>query len=268
MKTLLGLATVLALAGIIPIQAQEKDPPKGFTNSIGMKFAWIPPGSFLMGSPQEEIDRQRYGSEETQHKVTLTKGFYMGVYTVTQEQYEAVVGENPSKFKGEKNLPVEMVSWDDCQNFVKKLREKDKKPYRLPTEAEWEYACRAGTTTPFHFGETISTDQANYIGGYVYGKGKKGVYRQKTTPVDSFPANAWGLHDMHGNVWEWCQDWYADYPKEAQVDPQGLAKGTARVVRGGSYSRAPAECRSAFRLRYEPGQRGNNRGLRVCFYLE
>ena len=114
-----------------------------------------------MGSPKEEIGR---GENETQHKVTLTKGFYMGVYTVTQEQWQEVMGNNPSHFKGEKNLPVETVSWDDCQEFIKKLREKDKKPYRLPTEAEWEYACRAGTTTPFHFGETISTDQANYNG--------------------------------------------------------------------------------------------------------
>ena len=144
----------------------------------------------MMGSPKEEKERQ---DNETQHKVTLTKGFYMGVYTVTQEQWQEVMGNNPSKFKGEKNLPVEMVSWDDCQEFIKKLREKDKKLYRLPTEAEWEYACRAGTTTPFHFGETISTDQANYNGEVVYGNGKKGVYRKKTTPVGSFPANAWGL---------------------------------------------------------------------------
>ena len=137
---------------------------------------------------------------ETQHKVTLSKGFYMGVYTVTQEQWQEIMGNNPSGFKGEKNLPVETVSWDDCQEFIKKLRKKDKKLYRLPFEAEWEYACRAGTTTPFHFGETISTDQANYNGEVIYGNGKKGVNRKKTTSVGSFPANAFGLHDMHGNV--------------------------------------------------------------------
>ena len=175
-----------------------------------------------MGSPKEEKERK---DDEIQHKVTLTKGFYMGVYTVTQEQWQEVMGNNPSHFKGEKNLPVEHVSWDDCQEFIKKLREKDKKPYRLPTEAEWEYACRAGTTTPFHFGETISTDQANYNGNFTYGNGKKGVYREKTTPVGSFPANAWGLHDMHGNVWQWCQDWYGDYPQKDVVDPQGPEKG-------------------------------------------
>src|ERR1019366_4663490 len=149
--------------------AQQKgDPPKNVTNGIGMKFVWIPPGNFLMGSPKEE--KQRNG-DETQHKVTLTKGFYMGVSTVTQEQWQEVMGNNPSKFKGEKNLPVETVSWNDCQEFIKKLREKDTQPYRLPTEAEWEYARRAGTTTPFSFGETISTDQAYYNGKFAYGNG-------------------------------------------------------------------------------------------------
>ena len=155
------LSLFAALASFNPSQAQQKDPPKSFTNSIGMKFVWIPPGTFMMGSPKEE--KQRNGNEN-QHKVTLTKGFYMGVSTVTQEQWQEVMGNNPSMFEGEKNLPVDSVSWNDCQEFIKKLREKDKKPYRLPTEAEWEYACRAGTTTPFHFGETISTEQANFQG--------------------------------------------------------------------------------------------------------
>src|SRR5476649_2772135 len=171
MTRLFCLALVVALASSVPITAQEKkDPPKPFTNSIGMKFVWIKPGSFMMGSPKDEKQRE---TNETQHRVTLTKGFYMGVYTVTQEQWQAVMGKNPSLFKGEKNLPVETVSWDDCQEFVKKLREKDKKAYRLPTEAEWEYVCRAGTTTPFHFGETISSDQANFNGNEIYGEGKK-----------------------------------------------------------------------------------------------
>ena len=124
----------------------------------------------------------------------------MGVYTVTQEEWQALMGSNPSHFKGEKNLPVDSVSFLDCQEFIKKLREKDKKAYRLPTESEWEYACRAGTTTPFHFGETISTDQANYNGYNIYGNGKKGVTREKTTPVGSFPPNGFCLYDMHGNV--------------------------------------------------------------------
>ena len=208
-------------------------PGEIITNSLGMKFAWIPPGSFLMGSPLDEEDRS---DNETQHKVTLTKGFYLGVHQVTQEQWQAIMGNysptacrvmaqgltqeqwqaimgnNPSNFKGERNLPVENVSWEDCQVFLKRLSEMDCALYRLPTEAEWEYACRAGTTTPFYFGETISTDQVNYDGGYPYGKGKKGVCRRKTTPVGSFPANAWGLYEMHGNGNEWCQDRYGDYP--------------------------------------------------------
>ncbi len=266
MTRLFCISLVVALAGFVPIKAQEKkDPPKDFTNSIGMKFVWIKPGNFTMGSPKEEKERF---PEETQHKVTLTKGFYMGVYTVTQEQWQEVMGNNPSVFKGEKNLPVENVSWDDCQEFIKKLREKDKKSYRLPSEAEWEYACRAGTTTPFHFGETISTDQANYYGDAVYGNGKKGVYRKKTTPVGSFPANAFGLYDMHGNVWEWCQDWYGEYPQKEVVDPQGPEKGKFRVLRGGSWYYYPLYCRSAFRLGYVPGRRILNCGCRLCFCLD
>jgi RNA polymerase sigma factor (sigma-70 family) len=247
--------------------AQPKGPPRDFTNSIGMKFVWIPPGSFLMGSPKEEEDR---GGNEIQHKVTLTKGFYIGVYSVTQEQWQEVMGNNPSRFKGEKNLPVETISWNDCQEFLKKLREKDKKAYRLPTEAEWEFCCRAGTKTPFHFGNTISTDQSNYHGDYTYGDGKKGVYRQRTTPVGSFPANAWGLHDMHGNVFSWCQDWLGDYPKKDVVDPQGPNKpqyGELRVVRGGSWQAPP--CRSACRGGDGPTlRRPGLMGLRVCFCLD
>ena len=155
MKCLFCFALVAAFVTLAgdPVHAQpKKEPPKNFTNSLGMKFVWIKPGSFVMGSPKEELLR---GANEIQHKVTLTKGFYMGVHLVTQEQWQVVMGNNPSGFKGEKNLPVENVSWDDCQAFIKKLQEKDKKAYRLPSEAEWEYCCRANTTTPFHFGETI-----------------------------------------------------------------------------------------------------------------
>jgi formylglycine-generating enzyme required for sulfatase activity len=259
-------------------QVKENDPSKIIvtdptkplvTNSLGMKFVWMPPGTFVMGSPKGEKERN---DDETQHKVTLTKGFYMGVHLVTQEQWQAVMGNNPSQFKGEKNLPVDNVSWNDCQEFIKKLRDEDKKPYRLPTEAEWEYACRAGTTTPFHFGETISTDQANYNGNGVDGNGKKGVRRGKTTPVDSFPANAWGLHDMHGNLWQWCQDWYGDYPQKDVVDPQGPAAGKMGVAqRGGSWGHNPQICRSSNRIgdgNNVPGFRNAGCGVRVCFFVE
>jgi formylglycine-generating enzyme required for sulfatase activity len=274
----LSLVAILASGSATHAQPQDppkKEPPKHFTNSVGMKFVWIPAGSFLMGSTKEEIERQPFDilairQDETRHKVTLTKGFYMGVYTVTQEQWQAVMGNNPGYFKGEKNLPVERVSWDDCQEFVKKLREKDKRPYRLPTEAEWEYACRAGTTTPFSCGETISTDQANYDGHFSYGKGKKGVKSGKTTPVGSFPANPWGLYDMHGNVWQWCQDWLGDYPHKEVVDPQGPATGETRVMRGGAYSLKPEDCRSAKRGGGVLPNRGDaiNIGFRLCCSLE
>jgi formylglycine-generating enzyme required for sulfatase activity len=260
------LSLVVALASHLPLQAQDKkDPPKDFTNSTGMKFAWIPAGTFMMGSPKEEKERK---PDEIQHKVTLTKGFYMGVYPVTQDEWQAVMGRNPSFFKGEKNLPVERVSWEDCQQFVKKLGDKEKKPYRLPTEAEWEYACRAGTTTPFHFGGTISTDQANYLGDVAYGDGSKGVYRKKTTPVGSFPANAWGLHDMHGNVWQRCQDWYGEYPQMDIVDPPGPKTGKDRVMRGGSWGTFPDYCRSACRYKLVPTWGDDAIGVRVCFNVE
>jgi formylglycine-generating enzyme len=242
-------------------QVQQNKPPKFFTNGIGMKFAWIPPGSFMMGSPEEEKERQ---VSESWHKVTLTKGFYVGVYAVTQEQWQAVMGNNPSQFKGEKNLPVETVSWDDCQAFIKKLGEKDKMEYRLPTEAEWEYSCRAGTTTPFYFGETISTDQANYNGNYPYGNGKQGKFREKTTPVGSFPANAFGLYDMHGNVWQWCQDRYGEYPQKDVIDPQGPDAGQSRVLRGASWFDNAKNLRSAARATTDkPTHRYNFNGFRV-----
>jgi formylglycine-generating enzyme len=249
-------------------QAKEIAPPKPpepFTNSIGMKFVWIPPGTFVMGSPKEEKERK---SDEIQHKVIISRGFYMGACTVTQEQWREVMGSNPSKHNGDENLPVEMVCWDNCVEFIKNLRDKEKVPYRLPTEAEWEYACRAGSTTPFHFGETISTDQANYDGNFAYGDGKKSGCRGKTTPVGRFPANAWGLHDMHGNVYQWCQDWYGDYPQKDEVDPQGPEKGDQHVLRGGSWLNYPSNCRSANRYGNEPDIRNFNFGLRVCFSVE
>jgi formylglycine-generating enzyme required for sulfatase activity len=260
MTRLYCLSLVVAVASQLHMQAQgKKDPPKNFTNGLGMQFVWIPPGSFVMGSPKEEKDRN---ANETQHKVTLTKGFYMGMYTVTKEQWKAVMGNTPSPDYGKMNLPVETVSWVDCQDFIKKLRETDKKPYRLPTEAEWEYACRAGTTTPYFCGDTLSTNQATF------GKGKKGYSPLATTPVGSFPANAFGLYDMHGNVWEWCQDWFGEYPQKDVVDPQGPEHGEERVIRGGSFTDLPQHLRSAFRHKYEPSGRDHVVGFRLCFSVE
>jgi formylglycine-generating enzyme required for sulfatase activity len=243
-----------------------------------MKFVWIRPGTFNMGSPKEEKKRN---DVEVQHAVELTKGFFMAVYPVTQKQWYAVIApdyvkpaegfdlSNPSRFHSSGNLPVETVSWDDCQVFIKKLRQKEKQRYRLPTEAEWEFACRAGTTTPFYCGETIATDQANYFGASVYGQGKKGVNRQATTPVGSFPPNAWGLYDMHGNVQQWCQDRFGRFSPKDVVDPQGAEQGGSRVLRGGSWQDAAAQCRSACRAWDSPDNRGRGTfGFRLCFSLE
>ncbi len=228
---------------------QQRRAGEIIANSLGMRFAWRPPGTFLMGSPPSEPQRW---DDEQQHRVTLSKGFWLGVTPVTQAQWQAVMGSNPSHFQGD-DRPVEEVSWDDCQEFCKRLAERDGQRYRLPTEAEWEYACRAGTTTPFHFGATLSTEQANYDGNYTYGEGKKGKYREETTPVGSFPANAWGLHDMHGNVWEWCQDWYGPYLKEISKilkgrkaeTPAWCAAAPGSTIRGGAAPPAATGARRA-----------------------
>jgi formylglycine-generating enzyme required for sulfatase activity/tRNA A-37 threonylcarbamoyl transferase component Bud32 len=234
----------------------------GLGGGVNMDFAWIPAGEFLMGSPTSETDRS---DTEAQHRVTLSKGFWMGRTEVTQSQWERVMGSNPSNFKGA-NLPVEMVSWNDCQDFIRQLNGKVEMgnwKASLPTEAQWEYACRAGTTTPFHYGSSLDASMANFDGNYPYGGGAKGEYRQKTTEVGSFRPNAWGLYDMHGNVWEWCQDWYGNYGSEVVRDPTGPDSGSRRVLRGGSWFYISGYCRSAFRFRYVPGFRGNGYGLRL-----
>ena len=181
----------------------------------------------MMGSPESEEGRD---NDEAQQQITVDD-FYMGKYEVTQEQWQAIMGNNPSRFDKGGKYPVETFSWDDCQEFCEKMSEKTGLTFTLPTEAQWEYACRAGTTTPFYYGETLSTDIANYYGNSVYGQGKKGIYRQETTEVGSFPANGFGLYDMHGNVWEWCQD---DDQKNYQADKnifyQAVNKVTANPV--------------------------------------
>jgi len=227
--------------------------PKG----ILLEMVKIPAGSFLMGTEEAEVIRlckeyetDLFKCEMPQHRVNLQE-FYLGKYPVTQEQYQAIMGTNPSYFKDNPKNPVENVSWNDAQAFCQKLNDKTKKNYRLPSEAEWEYACRAGTTTSFYFGETISTDQANYDGNYTFGKGKKGVYREKTTPVGSFPANKFGLYDLHGNVWEWCEDiWHENYenvPKDGSSWNDNHSQSPLRLLRGGSWGNNPKVCRSANR---------------------
>jgi len=249
---------------------EAQQPGQVFIEDLGggvnLEMGWIPAGSFEMGSPDSEAGR--YKQEGPVHTVSLD-GFWMGKYEVTQEQYEAVMGTNPSKFKGAKN-PVENVSWGDAMAFCKKLSLKTGKNFTLPSEAQWEYACRAGTRTPFYFGNTISTNQANYHGNYTYGNGSKGVYRVKTIEVGSFAPNAFGLYDMHGNVWEWCLDWYDEkfYGKAAtrEQNPVNNNQGDYRVLRGGSWVSIPGICRSAYRGRCYPTSRSDGGGFRVVSF--
>jgi formylglycine-generating enzyme required for sulfatase activity len=234
-------------------------------NGVTLEMVQIPGGTFLMGSPPGE--QKRSSSEGSQHQVTVP-GFFMGKYKVTQAQYQAIMGNNPSKSKGEKR-PVEQVSWNDAVEFCKRLSQKTGRTYRLPSEAEWEYAARAGTTTPFYFGETITTDLANYNGSYTHASGPKGQYREQTTNVGSFPPNAFGLYDMHGNVWEWCQDEWHDSYQGAPTDGSAwLTQGSTNVqklLRGGSWYAGPSNCRSASRVRELPDGRLTDVGFRlVC----
>ena len=239
--------------------------PARITNSVGMELALIPAGTFMMGSPESEPG---HAAKELLHKITFSHPFYMSVTEVTQAQYEAVMGKNPSKFRGDR-YPVENVSWYDAAEFCRKLSEKEGKTYHLPTEAQWEYACRAGTTTPFSFGNTINTDQVNYHGKYVYGKGKPGRFRGRTVAADAMPPNQWGLIGMHGNVQEWCADWYDQdyYEKSPSVDPPGPASGRLRVLRGGNYVSYPVYCRSAHRFSGSPGHKFMTIGFRVVLEL-
>ena len=250
---------------------------KPFTNSIGMKLVYIPPGEFMMGSRDSAAEVARKGAsnepelftnEHPQHRVKITNGFFMGSTEVTQAQYREIIGQNPSRFEQEDN-PVELVSWNDAVKFCKRLSEKEGRTYRLPTEAEWEYACRAATTTPFYTGETINTTRANYAGKYAYGNGTKGVDRKKPISVGSFPPNAFGLHDMHGNVWAWCQDWYGKdyYSTSPAADPQGPSTGVFRVFRGGSWAFNPGGCRSAYRRWGTPEYRSSDSGFRILLDL-
>ncbi|MDB9523027.1 SUMF1/EgtB/PvdO family nonheme iron enzyme [Dolichospermum circinale CS-1225] len=216
-------------------------------NNITLDMVQIPGGSFMMGSSESE--KGRYKSESPQHQVNVP-GFSMGKFVVTQEQYQQIMGNNPSHFteKGAKR-PVERVSWNNAVEFCKKLSQNTGREYRLPSEAEWEYACRAGTTTPFHFGETITTELANYNGTYTYASEPKGKFLQQTKDVGSFPPNAFGLYDMHGNVWEWCQeDWHDNYANASKYGNVLTSQsGNNKLLRGGSWFNNPGNCRSAYR---------------------
>jgi formylglycine-generating enzyme required for sulfatase activity len=216
--------------------------------AVSFNMRWIPPGEFQMGSPEDEAERR---DNETQHSVTLTKGLWLAETACTQALWESVMGQNPSKTK---NLdhPVTEVSWNDIEKFLKKLVESDGEGWRLPTEAEWEYACRAGTTTRYSFGDTIDKKQANFFG------------RSGTVPVKQYPCNPWGLYEMHGNVLECCSDWYGDYSSGAVVDTTGPERGVLRVLRGGSWNGVARGCRSALRFRSHPDDRLGHYGFRLA----
>ena len=215
---------------------------------VKMEYVLIPAGSFLMGSDTDS------SAEKPVHKVTLTKPFYLGKFEVTQEQWEKVMGSNPSHFKGPK-LPVENVTWDDCQSFLTKLQEKTGRKFTLPTEAQWEHACRAGTTTKYSFGDSDTS-----LAEHGWFKSNAGSI---THPVGEKKPNPWGLYDMHGNVWEWCADWYATtYPSGDATDPQGASSGSSRVLRGGAWYDYSVGLRSSFRIYLTPVVRFSLFGLR------
>jgi formylglycine-generating enzyme required for sulfatase activity len=245
-------------------------------------LAWIPPGTFLMGSPPNDVGQD---PDETQHTVTLSRGFYIGKFLVTQSDFLTVLGRNPSYFSSSNYLywddlsrPVEQVSWNDAQTYCMQLNQIEQQAgrlpagwaYRLPTESEWEYACRAGTITAFYFGNAIYDGMANFNSHYEYDASIGDIpdpnppgYVGMTLAVGSYQANPWGLFDTHGNIWEWCQDWYGAYPAGPVTDPQGAVSGSARVFRGGAWSYVGRYCRSAARNSDAPATLRNSIGFRV-----
>lgn len=253
MKMLLGMVMGFGSMGILFAFAQEIKPGQTEIIALGqdvkLEMVLIPAGKFLMGSNEKEKNRDEY---ETQHQVTITKPYYIGKYEVTQEQWEAVIGNNPSFIKGAK-LPVTNVSWEDCHAFIKKLNAVANGGFRLPTEAEWEYACKAGTNTAFWFGEDITPKDANY-GGSNLGR---------PVAIGKYKPNAFGLHDMHGNVWEWCEDWYGAYAEGQLIDPKGPAKAERRCARGGSFFDPESDARSANRYAAAEGSRVGYIGFRL-----
>ncbi len=235
--------------------------PKVFTNSVGMTFIYVSPGTFVMGSPPENLGRDL---DEIPHTVTLTRGYYIQTTEVTQAQWKMVMGSNPAMLKND-DRPVENVSWSDALTFIRTLNQiENTSAYRLPTEAEWEYACRAGAQTSFPTGAFLSTNQANFDGNHSYNGYDKGVFRRRTVKAGAFPANDWGLNDMSGNVWEWCQDYYGRYSSAVESNPTGPASGTFRVMRGGSWFYDIQSCRCASRYNAYASKRSIMIGFRVA----
>ncbi len=243
-------------------------------NGVEYAFRYCPAGTFTMGSPESErvIYGKLVGGNETQHRVTLTNGFWMLETEVTQEMWKSVMGNNPSVWDSDIRNPVENVNWADTQDFIAKLNDGGFAPagfeFRLPTEAEWEYACRAGTSTAYSWGATLNGDKANCRGDMPYGTSTKGAYLERMCAVGRYDANAWGLYDMHGNVEEWCGDWYGNYASGSQTDPTGPTSGWGRVLRGGSCHSWAMGCRSASRSLNDPAYRSGGFGFRLVLGRE
>ena len=247
--------------------------PKRLVNSAGMAFVLVPAGAFEMGSPADEPGHR--SNEGPRHEVVIGRAFHLRAHPVTQREYQRVTGWNPAKATtgngGGPDHPVEMVTWDDAVAFCRRLSELPEElaaghTYRLPTEAEWEYACRAGKAdAPFGHGATFSGELGNFDAAFPSGDATPGTPVGRTTPVDRYPANAWGLHDTHGNVWEWCGDWYAEayYARSPARDPAGPPDGRFRVLRGGSWKNQATACRAAYRNALAPHARDSATGFRV-----
>ncbi len=249
------LVTAMVLLAAAGCRTREKPPKPGdtFTNSIGMKLVCVPAGSFLMGSPDDE---PRRADDEFQHKVDISRAFWIGTTEVTQKQWQAVMENNPSNFQGEE-LPVERMSWKSAVAFCRKLSEKEGRTYRLPTEAEWEYACRAGSAAAY-----AGTGELDDMGWYADNSGGA------THPAGTKQPNGWGIYDMHGNVAEWCADFYdVQYPREEVTDPNGPAEGTYRVVRGGSWSSFAPSARCAARTSTPASYQVKQTGFRILLEI-
>jgi formylglycine-generating enzyme len=255
------------------VAAPASSGPKTLTNSVGMAFVLVPAGKFQMGSPADEPGRRT--NEGPVHEVVIGNSFYLGVHPVTQAAYLAVTGKNPARFtaaeRGGPEHPVESVSWEEAVAFCLRLSERAEeraagRSYRLPTEAEWEYAARAGATTPFAFGSNFGASEGNFDTAHPYGASEPAAPLGHTTPVTRYPASAWGLHDVHGNVWEWCADWYGEayYATLPLRDPPGPSEGRFRVLRGGSWKNQAPACRAAYRNALAPHMRDSATGFRVC----
>jgi len=265
---ILSLLIIISMLNIFfptPILAFEKV----FRNSLGMEFVLIPAGTFTMGSPENEVNRDAAG-REVQHKVTISRLFYMQTTEVTLKQWRTLMGKKLlGKQKGTDDMPVIKVSWYDCMKFIKKLNALNDGVYRLPTEAEWEYTCRAGSKTAYSWGDEIDCSKAMYSnntrrsGDCILFVQSMKLKNNQPAPVKTYPPNAWGLYDMHGNVWEWCQDLYGVYSANAITDPLGPDSGTMRIRKGGSWFLHDYQCRSANRAYAHPASRFHNTGFRL-----